>query len=560
MNVPAACVEWAVTPTVRGTQSLSTQFPLQMTETAIYWVFASAFLVGMVLIGAYQFLNLRAVEDHDERAFDFWIGEGDVPGWWTAASLAAGWLLLGWMTWQMYLWYAYGAGAFWIFTLPWILCTVGLLFVPKLFRRFPGVSIPEILRFRFDRLTQTLLGPVQSFAYLTWLAAEIYVLSAVLSKPLDVGIVTMAVVVSLAFGTYVTLGGFRSVLRTDLIQFICAAIMLFTLAGFGLAEAAQIAGGFDRIVDVINETPPVYAEHFWDWDSPGLSYMVAAVVIYTPGFITLQGAWQRIMATTNEREAAKGMWWNVSFNVVIVVLLPTLIAVAALVIFPPTGGEVPEAVGSYGYFIFSSMITELFASPIVVGALIVALMGMALSSVDTYVNVCAMNLTKDVLEPLVFERYDVSGSTKLNTGRAVTAGFIGLALLWAFEFPGLFDMYFLSSALLSATTAVVVFSVFSKRPTTLSAYLAIGVGTVGTFVFFFLGKYDLLGWLPAWLTDSGLTYGVVGLVLALIGIGIGIAFGRPPSDRILARYDGDYYSGRRQMYELNRQMKEEEAG
>jgi SSS family solute:Na+ symporter len=216
-------------------------------------------------------------------------------------------------------------------------------------------------------------------------------------------------------------------------------------------------------------------------------------------------------------------------------------------------------VGSYGYFIFSSMITELFASPIIAGALIVALMGMALSSVDTYVNVCAMNLTKDVLEPLVFERYDLSGAAKLNTGRAVTAGFIGLALLWAFEFPGLFDMYFLSSALLSATTAVVVFSVFSKKPTTLSAYLAIGLGTVGTFVFFFLGKNDLLGWLPAWLTDSGLTYGVVGLVLALIGIGIGIAFGRPPSARILARYDGDYYSGRRQMYELNRQMKAEEA-
>ncbi|MFB6248020.1 MAG: sodium:solute symporter [Salinibacter sp.] len=530
-----------------------------MADTTIYWSFTVAFLAGMVAIGAYQFLGLRAVEDQDERAFDFWIGEGDVPGWWTAASLAAGWLLLGWMTWQMYLWYAYGLGAIWIFTIPWILCTVGLLFVPKLFRRFPGVSIPEILRFRFNRTTQILLGPVQSFAYLTWLAAEIYVLSAVLSKPLGVGIVTMAVIVSLAFGTYVTLGGFRSVLRTDLIQFVCAAIMLVALSVFGVVEAASRAGGVGQIVATINETPPIYADHFWDWNSPGYSYMVAAMLIYTPGFITLQGAWQRVMATADETEAYKGMWWNVTFNVVIVVLMPTLIAVAALVIFPPTGGEIPEAVGSYGYFIFSSMITELFANPIVAGALIVALMGMALSSVDTYVNVCAMNLTKDVLEPLVFERYDVSGRTRLNAGRVVTAGFIGLSLLWAFKFPGLFDMYFLSSALISATTAVAVFSVFSKKPTTLSAYLAIILGTAGTFLFYALGQYELLGWLPGWLTNSGLAYGVIALALSITGVFLGIAFGDPPSEQVLARYDGAYYAGREEMYELNQKMKEEEA-
>ncbi|MFO8099746.1 MAG: sodium:solute symporter family protein [Salinibacter sp.] len=530
-----------------------------MSALAIYWTFAAAFLVGMVAIGLYQFVGLRAVDDDGERAFDFWIGEGTVPGWWTAASLAAGWLLLGWMTWQMYLWYAYGVGAIWIFTLPWILCTIGLLFVPKLFRRFPGVSIPEILRFRFNRTTQTLLGPVQSFAYLTWLAAEIYVLSAVLSQPLEVGIVTMAVIVSLTFGTYVTLGGFRSVLRTDLIQFVCAAIMLVALSVFGIMEAASISGGFGQIVSQINETPPIYADGFWDWDSPGYSYMVAAMLIYTPGFITLQGAWQRVMATSSEAEAYKGMWWNVTFNVVIVVLMPTLIAVAALVVFPPIGGEIPSEVGNYGYFIFSSMITELFSNPIIAGALIVALMGMALSSVDTYVNVCAMNLTKDVLEPLVFERYDVSGTTRLNAGRLVTAGFIGLSLLWAFEFPGLFDMYFLSSALLSATTAVATFSVFSKKPTTLSAYLAIIFGTVGIFVFFFLGKYEMLGWLPAWLTNSGLAYGVIGLALSIIGVLIGIRYGRAPSEQVLARYDGEYYSGRREMYELNKRMKKEEA-
>jgi Na+/proline symporter len=529
-----------------------------MSELAIYWAFAIAFLVGMVVIGVYQFVGLRSVDDRGERAFDFWIGEGDVPGWWTAASLAAGWLLLGWMTWQMYLWYAYGLGAIWIFTIPWILCTIGLLFVPKLFRRFPGVSIPEILRFRFDRMTQTLLGPVQSFAYLTWLAAEIYVLSAVLSKPLEVSTEAMAILVCVTFGIYVTMGGFRSVLRTDLIQFLCAFAMLLALSIFGIVEAASIAGGFGEIAATIRETPPIYADGLWDWDSPGYSYMIVAMIVYTPGFITLQGAWQRVMATSTEEEAYKGMWWNLTFNIFIVLGMPTLIAISALVIFPPTGGEIPAEVGSYGYFIFSSMILELFQSPIIAGALIVFLMGMALSSVDTYVNVCAMNISKDVLEPLVFERYDVSAETKLNVGRAITAGFIILSLLWAFRFPGLQEMYFFSSALISATAAVALGSVFSKKTTTLSAYLSIGMGTVGTFGFYFLEKAGLMGFIPEWIIASGLAYGLLGILLAVAGIFIGVAFGTPPSDRVLARYDGDYYSGRREMYELNQQLKEQE--
>ena len=529
-----------------------------MPATIIYWVFVAAFLLGMVAIGVRQFFKMRKIEDAHERAFDFWIGEGNVPGWWTAISLAAGWLLLGWMTWQMYLWYSYGLGAIWIFTLPWILCTIGLLFIPGLFRRFPGVSIPEMLRFRFGKTTQVLLGPIQSLAYLSWLSAEIYVLSAVLSRPLGVDIVTMAVVVSLAFGTYVTLGGFRSVLRTDLIQFICVALMLVTLAVFGLIKASEIAGGFSGIVAQINQTPPLYADSFWDWDSPGWSYMVAALLIYTPGFITLQGAWQRIMATTDENEAKKGMWWNLWFNLTIVILLPTLIAIVALVLYPPIGGEAPEAIGPFGYYIFSSLITDLFANPFISGALIVALMGMALSSVDTYVNVCAMNLTRDVLEPLCFDRLKLKGITLLNIGRLVTAAFIGLALLWAFQFPGLFDIYFLSSALLTSTTAVVVFSAFSKKPNRVSAHLAILAGTFGTFFFFFLEKNNATGWLPGWLTDSGLAYGVIALVLSIGGILVGIALGDPPPSRILKRYETPYFSGRRSMFELNLHFRDQD--
>ncbi len=55
------------------------------------------------------------------------------------------------------------------------------------------------------------------------------------------------------------------------------------------------------------------------------------------------------------------------------------------------------------------------------------------------------------------------------------------------------------------------------------------------------------------------TVGVHLLAVLCAGVFLGIAFGEPPSEQVLARYDGKYYSGRREMYELNQQMKEEEA-
>lgn len=526
-----------------------------MSNAVTYWLFAGGFFVTLLGVGVVQFAGLRGVDDNDERAFDYWIGTGSLPGWWIAASLAAGWLLIGWMTWQMYLWYIFGLGAIWIFTIPWVLCTVGLVFVPKLFRRFPGTSIPEILRFRYSQAVQTLLGPIQSFVFLSWLAAEVFVLSTALSVPLETSPELLAVVVSVVFGVYVILGGFRSVLRTDLIQFVLASGLLIALTVGALSEAASIAGGFGNIIGQINQNPPAFADGFFDWDSPGLGYMLLSIIIYTPGFVVLQGAWQRVMSAKNVNEAQKGMYWNLAFNVGIVVLLPTLIGIATLVIFPPVNGEVASEVGTFGYFIFTSLITELFGSPIIGGVLILSLMGMALSSVDTYVNVCAMNISRDVLDPLVYERYDVSGKQKLIIGRLLVGVFIISALAWAFVFPGLFDIYFFSTALLTATTAIAVFAAFSDRTTTLAVYLGIIFGGVSTFVFFGLQQAGLNGWEPSLIASSGLGYGLWGLLFGIVGFIIGMRFGDPPSGERLSIYDTEYYSGRSEMFEQNKQLK-----
>jgi hypothetical protein len=39
----------------------------------------------------------------------------------------------------------------------------------------------------------------------------------------------------------------------------------------------------------------------------------------------------------------------------------------------------------------------------------------------------------------------------------------------------------------------------------------------------------------------------------------GLLFGKPPSDRVLAPHDGAYVFGRREMFEMNLRMKEEES-
>jgi Na+/proline symporter len=521
-----------------------------------FWIITLLFFAVLIGIGIRENRRIKAISDSEERAFDFWSGEVRYKGWWLAASLAAGWMLIGWMTWQMILWYWYGVGAFWLFTLPWIGCATGLLFMPRISRRFPGISIPEILRLRYGKLIQPILGPVQAFVYLTWLAAEIYVLGAVMSAFLGISIEAAAIMISIVFGAYVILGGFGSVLKTDLIQFALCTILLITLAIAGLSVAAEKAGGLQNIFALIDENPPIYTEGtFFDWDSPGIPLIVLTIIAYLPGWITLQGAWQRIQAAENIREAQKGMWWNLLFNVFIVVLLPTLIAISTLVIFPPINGEVPPEVGDYGYFIFSSLITHLFSSPVIQAFLMICLIGMALSSVDTYVNVCAMNICNDVLEPLVYEKRNVSGETKLFINQVMVGIFILLALGWVFVFPGLWDMYYISSALVTVAVSIVVFSLFYKKTTSLAAYLTTILGTVGIFGFYVLERLQLMTWQPEWLAQTGISYAFWGILLALIGFIVGQLVGEKPSKEALAIYEQQYYSGRSEMFSLRKKLK-----
>lgn len=60
----------------------------------------------------------------------------------------------------------------------------------------------------------------------------------------------------------------------------------------------------------------------------------------------------------------------------------------------------------------------------------------------------------------------------------------------------------------------------------LRAGLAMIPGTVGTFLFSFLGPSEMLLWLPGSWTNSGRAYGVIGPAVAGIAAGIAAGIGR----------------------------------
>jgi SSS family solute:Na+ symporter len=188
--------------------------------------------------------------------------------------------------------------------------------------------------------------------------------------------------------------------------------------------------------------------------------------------------------------------------------------------------------------------------PLLKGLLIFLLSAHTMSTVANYSNITAMNLSYDVLEPLVYKKRNWSAAKIVKYSRLVTVFMIVVNILLAILYNSpvmgatLNDAYFLSSGLLTAGVSVMLYVLWWKRATLLGVMLGGLFGTVGTFTFFIL-EYKVwksVYYTPIWdaifgagsMANSYLGYCVVGLVCGIAGVIIGTFVSPPPSEKQLS--------------------------
>ncbi|KJR45372.1 Proline/sodium symporter PutP [Desulfosporosinus sp. I2] len=529
-----------------------------------YWLVFIAYIAFLIAVGLNAYKKQKSSASAEEEHNDYWITGRSQPAYMVGMSVASGWMLIGMITWMTWATYDLGLSGLWVVAIPWFLSNIWQFLMARPLRRIKAISQCQMLEKRFGLPARILSAPINIFSYTIWSAAELYAASLIMAPALGISIESMIVIYAIPIAIYMWMGGFRSVINANVVQFFMGAIILivttvaifFTANGIATAQGTTIMGMLHAQPIVNSLAYPVdstkNSASFFAYVS--LSFPLIVMLGLVPGWASAEDFWLKAQAARSTSEARRGGLYSIAFNTVIIVLPAAIIGILGLIVFPPetTDGVVSAAavLGDKGAYNIISTYINSYMPPMLKGLLIFLLSAHTMSTVANYSNISAMNLSYDVFQPLIYKKRNWSDEKIVRWSRLVTVFMIGVNILVALLYNSpvvgatLNDAYFLSSGLLTAGISVMLYVLWWKRATLLGVMLGGLFGTLGTFIFFILeykvwkSVYNtpIWDWVfgPGAMANSYLGYCVVGLVCGIAGVIIGTYASPPPSKELLA--------------------------
>lgn len=383
----------------------------------------------------------------------FYVAGKKLPSWVIAFSAnttgESGWLLLG-LTGMGYL---VGFHAMWVVlgevlgvALAWTL--VGRPF-KEFTDRWDAITVPDYLSDRFQdrRHVLRLVSAIIIFTMVVaYTAAQLTVSGKTFQSFLGASYGTGVLVGAAVIFLYTSIGGFKAVAYSDLVQGVLMFLCLLVLPVAGIWHA----GGWAALMDSVGQADPALlrpmGEHGWT-----LRGVVSALSFAGIGLAFL-GAPQlltRFMSARDGRQIAGGGLIAV-VCIVVFDLGAVLAGVAGRHLFP--GLADPETV-------LPAMATQLFPA-VVAGLILVVVVAAIMSTVDSLLILASSAVVRDVVQKVAWPK---ASERRLATAGRLLTIVIGLGGL-AFALPEsrliFWFVLFAWAGLASAFTPVVLCSIF----------------------------------------------------------------------------------------------------
>jgi Na+/proline symporter len=505
-----------------------------VTFTWVAFLLYSAAAIGLGVLAARR-QGAGSADGHDGA--EFWTAGRSLNATSVGLSISAGFLSVSWScVYAVQLFYWYGLGALWLITVPWLLALAGIYWLSRRYHALAEFSQPEMVGRRFGPAARRLVALALAFVFLVWGGAEIYVAAELLAPSMAVSPAMLIALIALVVAAYSMLGGFRAVVSTDKLQYAIVALyiaVMAVLAWRGLS--ARPEGAWAALFET--PVPAARSDLPWTrWLGPGLATIALTLVAYLPGWLFETDLWLRVQAARDGRAARRGVLLAAVNGLLFVGVLPLFIGAAALVLFPLENGAYPAAIGVEGEGIFAALVAQLAPGWLAV-AVAVGLVAAAMSTIDTCVNVVALSVAYDLMapspddEPGPASRPASSPAADARRSRWVTLAAVAAAALFALFTESLWDLFYLSSGVLTTAVAFPVAAVFLPRVGRRAVVASSAAGLAGTVLAYFLESRGALAALqPAWLTDTGVGFILWGCAAAVAGGVFGAVAGRPPTE------------------------------
>lgn len=337
----------------------------------------------------------------------------------------------------------------------------GYVIAPRVLRNFSDkVSIGEIMGSLYGKIGQMLSGISSVFFCLGYLAIQVSALGHICNMffglPFSYGVMAGSFIIII----YSSFGGIRSVVFTDVLQFGILIIGIPLMANVALSKI----GGWDYL---LSSLPDQHLELFSYKGSSSL-FIVYAIIYIFPFFSPM--LMQRILMAKSTKQATQSLVISgilyIPFYAVI-----TVIALCAIKLFP---GIEPNTA-------FLNVLNYSLP-PIVKGIAISGVLAVIMSTADSFLNVSAVAVTRDVVSVLCQSK--MRDKFELLLSRFVTV-LLGLMSIFAVTmFDSMIDFWVYFSNFWTPVVAAPMLLFMLNLKTDMKTYLvSVAVGFVSILIF-----------------------------------------------------------------------------
>ena len=474
-------------------------------------------VVLVVYLGAVLLAGL-AFSKKEMKGKEFFKGDGTIPWWVTSVSIFA--TLLSPISFLSLAGNSYGGSwILWFAQLGmFIAIPLTIRFFLPLYSRLKIDTAYEYLEVRYKNKGLRILGAIMFIVYqIGRMSIIMYLPSMVLAQLTGINVNLLIIVMGVIAIIYSYTGGLKSVLWTDFIQGMVLIVgvtfalgfLLFNIDGGIGAVLGELAGGkFLAPTDVVFDINILKSSAF--------IILVGAGFNTFSSYISSQDIVQRFTTTTDIKQLKKMTYGNGVLSIFLATVF-YLIGTALFVFYNQNPALLQTAQQDQ---IFASYIA--FQLPVgITGILLAAIYAASQSTLSTGLNSVATSWTLDIQSKISSKELSFEKQTKIAQYVSLGVGIVSIlvsmilangeiksAYEWFNSFMGL---------VLGVLAGIFVLGAFTKKATSLGAYVAFGVSAV-LVVFLKYNVPSVTSWAYAIISIS--TSVVVGYITSSIELAV----------------------------------------
>ena len=405
--------------------------------------------------------------------------------------------------------FAQGLSGMWLLGAPSVASVLLIAcFIAKRVVRHGASTQPKAVEAAYGPMGQLFLSVTIIASTITVTASQIVAGMVVIHALTGLSEPVAALLMTIAVCLYTSVGGYRAVVTTDILQTSFLAVGLMVIAGLGVSLVVANP-------DLLAAQPTHVTSTFWQVFDDAPKNLVSLLVLSAAWLIAPE-MWQRMVSANNERVAQRSAW-QATAGLTCLYLLVALIGVCS----PWLLANLPTVAGARaGSVDVLLSLTAAMPSPWLSVLVLVGFLAAVSSTIDSALNVSSQTFVRDLYQRWIAPEAPLKRLVWLSRLSPFLMAVPGMFI--ALRFKDILHILWLSADIYASTMAIPILGLlFLRHPSRLAGLLAI-VGGGGVTLVTALTEYAGLpipGW-PVWPYST-----LLGLTVSALGFGLGTWWG-----------------------------------